>query len=332
MGNKTEAPKTITRLNLILTLNKQYGGSNPFILKKDGKSLYDFKNDKISFTCCNIGDHIHSMTPLQILQLYYIYGNQPCPYCYKNGHRKRNVKLSEAGTEDGSIMSENKKYLVSNDPSENAKRIADVESELAQERKLIQEYEKKRQAEENSDDIVESVSYDDYIKNENPEFVKDSIVSVDSENNIIENTPVYNNEIDDSDDDLILPEENYEDDDIVESETYEEYTLKNPDYNEKIIGNEKLNKKPKNIFDLDMIFNNGQEEGSVYSMNNEDEKETKKPVNKKPITRLEKLLGKSATNNDNNQNLNNKNTNILLSEIKQISNSSEDDEEEPFDI
>ena len=83
---KTVAPQFISRLNLYNTLTHQYGGINPFVLQKDGKEVYSFKEDRIAFTCCNQGDHKHYMSPLQMLQLIYIYGhNNPCPICNKIG-------------------------------------------------------------------------------------------------------------------------------------------------------------------------------------------------------------------------------------------------------
>ena len=209
---KTVAPKRISRLNLILTLNKQYGGSSPFILDKDGRDTYDFLTDKIKFTCCNNLQHKHCMTPLQMLQLCYINGAKPCPICKKSSIQiGRNSTNKGNGQEDGSIMSVNKKYLESDDPAENAKREAEVQNEIDKMNHNVPKPQNKKPIVE--EEIAESIPYDEYVKEHGELETKDS------NNNII-------NEIDD----LILPEPN--EDDIVESEQFDSYIEENPDYDD----------------------------------------------------------------------------------------------------
>ena len=62
---KVEAPKTISRYSLVMTLQRQYNGNSPFVIKKDGKEVYDFQTDKLEFTCCKNMEHKH----FQILEV-----------------------------------------------------------------------------------------------------------------------------------------------------------------------------------------------------------------------------------------------------------------------
>ena len=187
---KIEAPKTISRYSLVMTLQRQYNGNSPFVIKKDGKEVYDFQTDKLEFTCCNNMEHKHFMTPLRMLQLVYIYGSNPCPICNPKGLRENKKDKRSFGQEDGSIISETKKYLESSDPTETAKRMSEVQIEIEEEKRKIKELEKKREKEqkESEDDIVESIPYDEYIKNENPNYNPNNITTIDSENNIEEKT------------------------------------------------------------------------------------------------------------------------------------------------
>ena len=342
---KTEAPKTISRYSLVMTLQRQYNGNSPFVIKKDGREVYDFQTDKLEFTCCNNMEHVHFMTPLRMLQLVYIYGSNPCPICNPKGLREKKKDKGSFGQEDGSIISETKKYLESSDPTETAKRMSEVQIEIEEEKRKIKELEKKREKEqkESEEDIVESVPYDEYIEKENPDYNPDNITTVDSENNIEEKT------VEELEAEIVN-----EDDDIVESETFGDYVLKNPDYDEKIIGNDLLNKKPKNKYDLDYIFGNAQEEeGSVFAIEKEDHvDETKdKHIRRNNLNNNEiksendKIeLQEIERKNDNtnitkladeikNENLNEDNTNILLTESNENEKSSEfdeGDEEEEF--
>jgi hypothetical protein len=341
---KTEAPKTISRYSLVMTLQRQYNGNSPFVIKKDGKEVYDFQTDKLEFTCCNNMEHKHFMTPLRMLQLVYIYGSNPCPICNPKGLREKKKDKGSFGQEDGSIISETKKYLESSDPTETAKRMSEVQIEIEEEKRKIKELEKKREKEqkESEEDIVESIPYDEYIEKENPNYNPNNITTVDSENNIEEKTV-----------EEIEAEIVNEDDDIVESETFDDYVLQNPDYDEKIIENDLLNKKPKSKFDLDYIFSNAQEEGSVFAVEKEDHvNETKdKHVRQNNLNNNEiksendKIeLQEIERKNDNtnitklayeikNENLNEDNTNILLTESNENEKSSEfdeGDEEEEF--
>lgn len=341
---KTEAPKTISRYSLVMTLQRQYNGNSPFVIKKDGKEVYDFQTDKLEFTCCNNMEHKHFMTPLRMLQLVYIYGSNPCPICNPKGLREKKKDKGSFGQEDGSIISETKKYLESSDPTETAKRMSEVQIEIEEEKRKIKELEKKREKEqkESEEDIVESIPYDEYIEKENPDYNPDNITTVDSENNIEEKT------VEELEAEIVN-----EDDDIVESETFGDYVLQNPDYDEKIIGNDLLNKKPKSKYDLDYIFGNAQEEGSVFAVEKEDHvNETKdKHVRQNNLNNNEiksendKIeLQEIERKNDNtnitkladeikNENLNEDNTNILLTESNENEKSSEfdeGDEEEEF--
>ena len=344
---KVEAPKTISRYSLVMTLQRQYNGNSPFVIKKDGKEVYDFQTDKLEFTCCNNMEHKHFMTPLRMLQLVYIYGSNPCPICNPKGLRENKKDKRSFGQEDGSIISETKKYLESSDPTETAKRMSEVQIEIEEEKRKIKELEKKREKEqkESEEDIVESIPYDEYIKNENPNYNPNNITIVDSENNIEEKS------VEEFEAEIIN-----EDDDIVESETFDDYVLQNPDYDEKIIGNDLLNKKPKSKFDLDYIFGNAQEEGSVFAVEKENIKddhvnETKDKhiknnnLNNEIKSENDKIeIQEIARENDNtnitkladeikNENLNEDNTNILLSESNENEKSSEfdeGDEEEEF--
>jgi len=341
---KVEAPKTISRYSLVMTLQRQYNGNSPFVIKKNGKEVYDFQTDKLEFTCCNNMEHKHFMTPLRMLQLVYIYGSNPCPICNPKGLREKKKDKGSFGQEDGSIISETKKYLESSDPTETAKRMSEVQIEIEEEKRKIKELEKKREKEqkESEEDIVESIPYDEYIENENPDYNPNNITTVDSENNIEEKTVEE------------LEAENVnEDDDIVESETFGDYVLQNPDYDEKIIGNDLLNKKPKSKYDLDYIFGNAQEEGSVFAVEKEDHvNETKdKHVRQNDLTNneiksendkieLQEIERKDDNTNITkladeikNENLNEDNTNILLTESNENEKSSEideGDEEEEF--
>ena len=193
---------------------------------------------------------------------------------------------------------------------------------------------------------MESIPYDEYVENENPNYNPNNITTVDSENNIEEKT------VEEFEAEVIN-----EDDDIVESETFDDYVLQNPDYNEKIIGNDLLNKKPKSKFDLDYIFANAQEEGSVFAVDKTDTKndhvnETKDKhvrqnnnLNNEIKSENDKIeLQEINRKNDNtnitkladeikNENLNEDNTNILLTESNENKKSSEvdeGDEEEEF--
>ena len=247
---KTVAPAVITRLNLINTIQKQYGPRNPFFVYKDGKDMYDFKRDIVKFTCCNNSEHVHHMSPLQMLQLIYIYGPRcPCPMCNKIGLKGNRVNRTElGGQEQGSDMELRKKFIESDDPTENAMKESLLEAESNAHVKEASYHTPKEE------EIVESVNYDDYIK-ENPDFEKET-------KEIVEN---MSNE----DDDIIEPE--YEDDDIVESESYDEYILKNPDYDNKVIGDERFNQKPKNKFDTEYLFSNGAEDCSMYAFNEDEQ-------------------------------------------------------------
>lgn len=344
---KVEAPKTISRYSLVMTLQRQYNGNSPFVIKKDGKEVYDFQTDKLEFTCCNNMEHKHFMTPLRMLQLVYIYGSNPCPICNPKGLRENKKDKRSFGQEDGSIISETKKYLESSDPSETAKRMSEVQIEIEEEKRKIKEIEKKREKEqkESEEDIVESIPYDEYIKNENPNYNPNNITTVDSENNIEEKI------VEEFEAEIIN-----EDDDIVESETFDDYVLQNPDYDEKIIGNDLLNKKPKSKFDLDYIFGNAQEEGSVFAVEKENIKDDHVNETKDKHIRNNNLnneiksendeikIQEIARENDNtniikladeikNENLKEDNTNILLSESNENKKSSEfdeGDEEEEF--
>lgn len=341
---KVEAPKTISRYSLVMTLQRQYNGNSPFVIKKNGKEVYDFQTDKLEFTCCNNMEHKHFMTPLRMLQLVYIYGSNPCPICNPKGLREKKKDKGSFGQEDGSIISETKKYLESSDPTETAKRMSEVQIEIEEEKRKIKELEKKREKEqkESEEDIVESIPYDEYIEKENPDYNPNNITTVDSENNIEEKT------VEELEAEIVN-----EDDDIVESETFDDYVLQNPDYDEKIIGNDLLNKKPKSKYDLDYIFSNAQEEGSVFAVEKEDHvNETKDKhvrqnnLNNNEIkTENDKIeLQEIERKNDNtnitkladeikNENLNEDNTNILLTESNENEKSSEfneGDEEEEF--
>ena len=341
---KTEAPKTISRYSLVMTLQRQYNGNSPFVIKKNGKEVYDFQTDKLEFTCCNNMEHKHFMTPLRMLQLVYIYGSNPCPICNPKGLREKKKDKGSFGQEDGSIISETKKYLESSDPTETAKRMSEVQIEIEEEKRKIKELEKKREKEqkESEEDIVESIPYDEYIEKENPDYNPDNITTVDSENNIEEKT------VEELEAEIVN-----EDDDIVESETFGDYVLQNPDYDEKIIGNDLLNKKPKSKYDLDYIFGNAQEEGSVFAVEKEDHvNETKdKHVRQNNLNNneiksendkieLQEIERKDDNTNITkladeikNENLNEDNTNILLTESNENEKSSEineGDEEEEF--
>lgn len=344
---KVEAPKTISRYSLVMTLQRQYNGNSPFVIKKDGKEVYDFQTDKLEFTCCNNMEHKHFMTPLRMLQLVYIYGSNPCPICNPKGLRENKKDKRSFGQEDGSIISETKKYLESSDPTETAKRMSEVQIEIEEEKRKIKEIEKKREKEqkESEEDIVESIPYDEYIKNENPNYNPNNITTVDSENNIEEKI------VEEFEAEIIN-----EDDDIVESETFDDYVLQNPDYDEKIIGNDLLNKKPKSKFDLDYIFGNAQEEGSVFAVEKENIKDDHVNETKDKHIRNNNLNSEIMSENDEieiqeiareddntniikladeikNENLKEDNTNILLTESNENEKSSEfdeGDEEEEF--
>lgn len=347
---RTEAPKTISRYSLVMTLQRQFNGNSPFVIKKDGKEVYDFLQDKLTFTCCNNMEHQHTMTPLRMLQLVYIYGSNPCPICNPKGLRpsRKEKDKGSFGQEDGSMISETKKYLASDDPTETAKRTAEVQIELEEEKRKQKELEKKREKElkESEEDIVESVPYDEYVENENPNFNPDKITTVDSENNIEEKSVEE------------FKEENVvsEDDEIIaESETYDEYVLKNPNFDEKIIGNDALNRKPRDIFEC--MLNSASEEGSTFAREKEDHvneaKQKHEQRDKLNITKeikqepIQEEVTEISRENDNtnitkladevaedvqNENLNEDDTNILLSESKENEKTSSDDEEEEFNF
>ena len=302
---KTVAPKNISRLNLILTLSKQYGGSSPFVLEKDGHDIYNFKTDKIRFTCCNNLQHKHFMTPLEILQMRYINGIRPCPICKSNAIQIGRVSTNKGnGQEDGSVMSETKKYLESDDPVENAKREAEVQNEIDKMNHDVPKH--KNNKPEVEEEIAESIPYDEYIKEHG------ELENNDSNNNII-------NEIDD----LILPEPD-EDDDIVESEQFDSYIEENPDYDEKILEDEKLNMRVDERYSKEDLMFLGKEEGSIFAINesdNEIENDNKQK---------EKTSNLNTNNTNKNENLNNEDTNILLDESTKSENF--EDEEEDFDI
>ena len=137
---KIEAPKTISRYTLVMTLQRQYNGNSPFVIKKNGKEVYDFQTDKREFTCCNNMEHKHFMTPLKMWQLVYIYGSNPGPLCNPKGLREKKKDKGSFGQEDGSIISETKKYLESSDPTETAKRISEVQLEIEEEKRKIKDY------------------------------------------------------------------------------------------------------------------------------------------------------------------------------------------------
>lgn len=350
---RTGAPKTISRYALVMTLRNQFNGNSPFVIKKDGKEVYDFMNDKLTFTCCKNMEHKHTMTPLQMLQLIYIYGANPCPICNPKGLKARNIKKDKGsfGQEDGSVMAETKKYLESDDPTETAKRLGEVQIEIEEEKRKMKEIEKQREKEraKSEEDIVESIPYDEYIENENPNYNPDNITTVDSENNIEEKTV-----------EEIEAEVINEEDDIVECDSYEDYVLKHPDYDEKIIENDLLNVKPKDKYDVEYRMNSAKEEGSIFSIGDEDVREndhvneTKDKHKKNPFSDINKQnelikeeveLTEVSRENDNtnitkvtdeikeevqNENLKEDDTNILLSESKENEKTSPDDEEEEF--
>lgn len=245
---KAVAPLFISRLNLYNTLTKQYGGVNPFVIQKDGKDVYSFKNDRLTFTCCNKTDHKHHMSPLQMLQLVYIYGyKNPCPICNKYGEVNNKGFSSLGGQEEGSDMDIRKKYIETDDPVENAKRESLIEAENNNRNHVHEEsYHKKK----DDDEIAESVSYDDYIK-ENPDYKPE-----------IKNTP---EEVEDE-----IIEAEYVDDDIVESVSYDDYIVKNPEFANKIVGDERFNERPKNRYDDEYLFGLGQEEGSIFAHNDQE--------------------------------------------------------------
>ena len=197
---KAVAPLYISRLNLYNTLSKQYGGRNPFVMQKDGRDTYSFKNDIVTFTCCNKSDHVNRMSPIQMLQLVYIYGPyNPCPICNKIGIKVNKKSLSElGGQEEGSDMEYRKKYLETDDPSENAVRESLLEAELNNTHVKEETYHTKKE-----EVVAESLDYDEYIK-EHPEFEnKKEEVEYGPQ-------PAPNNDEDD------IIEAEYEDDDIVD--------------------------------------------------------------------------------------------------------------------
>ena len=315
MENKTIAPKFITRYNLIMTLNKQYNGNSPFIIEKDGRDIYDFKHDRLKFTCCNKTEHKHIKSPLEILQMIYLYGTHPCTICNKNGYINKNKSGIPSGQEDGSSMSENKKYLESDDPSENAKREMEIQNEYRKNNHIHEEsYHNKKKTEEVEEEIIESVSYDEYVKNENPEFDENKI-------NVISDNKI---ESIDPDDDLILPEP---EEPIVESESFDSYILKNPEFDKKIIENEEMNKHPASKMDIDYLFNNGNEEVSMYAFGNEEEENEIDENRKRDVEMNHSFMNKSKIEKSNNEN-----ANILLNESNKEENNSlsQDDDEEDF--
>lgn len=189
---KTAPLKFISRRNLIATLDMQYMGHNPFIIKKDGRSEYDFLHDKLDFICCNNMEHKHNMTPVQMLQLKYMYGQIACPICFKERggkittiHKDKDALIGE----DTSNIIERKKYMESDDPVENAKREAELQAKMNEEaeewqrkmrkkedsgpQRTPQEYDEPKTKEPEEDiveeEVVESMDYDEYIK-ENPNY------------------------------------------------------------------------------------------------------------------------------------------------------------------
>lgn len=275
----TEAPKYISRLTLIKTLDYQYRDKSPFFIEKDGKDEYDYTRDRLHFICCSNMDHKHYMTPLQILQLRYIYGMQPCPICFKKHGGRPENKLDASGGEDVSDIVLRKKYMESDDPQENAKREADVQNELdrmenewkkklnKRERNRPQRTRQENEPEESSvineeettdEPVVESMSYEDYIKNKD-EIEKE--IGVENSNNDLNEEPIVESTPTDEIEEPIVesvPTNEVEDDEpIVESISYDEY-----------IGNEvpeENSSVPEDDPDYDEILKYGNEEGSEYS-------------------------------------------------------------------
>ncbi|MGL4950095.1 MAG: hypothetical protein ACRC5M_06905 [Anaeroplasmataceae bacterium] len=138
--NNQQIPKTITRYDLFLNLQYQYGANNQFVLVKDGKELYDFKNDIIEYTCCQHSSHKHRGTPEEILLLKFRYP-QPCVICFKHDPKfKGHVAQSSNKPKLNNVEDVVLKDTIDNDPIKLAKNEAirklDYERKMEKERKM----------------------------------------------------------------------------------------------------------------------------------------------------------------------------------------------------
>jgi len=338
-AQKIQPPKSISRINLVLTLNKQYGGNNPFVIVKDGKTEYDFLHDTLTFTCCKYTEHIHHMTPLQILQLRYINGAIPCPYCNNENGGNIKIKNISESIEDGSEMINKKKYLESDDPVEQVKRATDLQNEITRQRNEIerlsgkgkrngpqrtkQEWEKDEEVAE--DTIIDSMSVEEYeringknsinaVEGPSPKPIEDDIIESES----FEEYSRENHE-------NIL-----ESDMIIESESTDEYKLKNPDFKSDV--SDKRFDRDINIFNPDLLFDMGVEDGVEIierEINPEPEIKTR-PKEKRTFNVTHETTNENV---EENQNSKKENENILLNELENEASKSvyiDPDEEETF--
>lgn len=227
---KTEPPRVITRYNLYMTLVKQYGVDNPFVLKRDGKEVYNFLNDKVTFTCCNNMSHQHTMTPLNILQLKYIYGANPCPICNKNrGVYNPYKKMSSTSTDD--VGTSPGRIVYSEDPIEAAKQKAKVEAEIIAQKATLIENGKHVGSRVNNKNAPKVLNMNEFFKN------RPDLARVFGDGN-------YNVNVAETIDD---------EEPIAESMSYDQYVANNNEFNSNI--------KNVNPFDGDSIYDLGHEEG-----------------------------------------------------------------------
>lgn len=246
---KTEPLKFISRRTLIATLDMQYMGHNPFIIKKDGRNEYDFLHDRLDFICCNNMEHKHNMTPVQMLQLKYMYGQIACPICFKERGGKINLHHIDKDAligEDTSNIIERKKYMESDDPIENAKREAELQSQLNEE---AEEWQRKMKKKDRNGPQRTPQEYDEpKVEEPQEEIVEDEVVeSMDYEDYIKEN-PNYENEIQEQIKNKQVQSIEEDEEPICESIPYDEY-----------IG------KQKDPLNPDDWWEAGEEEGSEYS-------------------------------------------------------------------
>lgn len=132
--------QTISRLQLVVELGNLYADLqiNPFVLKKDGKIIYDLDESYVDFTCCN-ENHTLTMTPRQMLNLRKTNGIIPCPICCEEYKRNKgivggvnnDILPGEDIVKDNLIM---RKYMLTDDPAENNKKIAKLTAEQNKEK------------------------------------------------------------------------------------------------------------------------------------------------------------------------------------------------------
>lgn len=127
----------ISRFDLIMYLGRKYShlGDNPFVIKRDGKQIYNILNDVIEFTCCTEPFHTHRMTVMQLIKMTNKYPDFPCPICNAKGIMKLPSKgrsINDSGDEGMFLL---KEYGGDNINMENREIVNRVLNEIVKDAK-----------------------------------------------------------------------------------------------------------------------------------------------------------------------------------------------------